>query len=139
MYKNKFFDKIGYKGSMYEEVIYGMKKDDRNKIWKKQRKKYGGWDSRSSWNLDALIIETLYTWLSIYLKEASRIVNLSFYTFDIDGKTLTQEQCIRAVLKKLKYLLLNSNSMDKEIEEKKSRYRQWVFKVLGIILPYLWW
>ena len=139
MYKNKFFDKIGYKGSMYEEVIYGMKKDDRNKIWKKQRKKYGGWDSRSSWNLDALIIESLYTWLSIYLKEASRFVNLSFYTFDIDGKTLTQEQCIRAVLKKLKYLLLNSNSMDKEIEEKKSRYRQWVFKVLGIILPYLWW
>ena len=41
-YRNKFFDKIGYKDSATESLFYGnLKEDKRNKRWKEERKKVG--------------------------------------------------------------------------------------------------
>ena len=81
-YKNKFFDKIKYKKSISETVVFSMSKDHRTKAWKEQREKWGGWDERVSWCLKIFMVEQIYTWLCIYYKIASKCLDLAFYKFD---------------------------------------------------------
>lgn len=140
MYNNQFFKKIGYKESFYESIIHGMKKDKRRKKWKKERKKYGGWDSRAGWALNSLILESLYTWLNLYVKFGGKIVDLTFHKFKINGKELTELDCIRFIQKRLKFLLLHSDIYcDEKTLKKCERYRKEAFTVLAEILPVLGW
>lgn len=39
-YKNKFFDKIKYKSSASENVVFGMNNDHRMKTWKEEQISY---------------------------------------------------------------------------------------------------
>ena len=66
-YKNKFFDKIGYKDSATETLFFkDFKNDRRNEQWEEERKKWGGYDSRVGWCLSTYMTEQIYTWLEIY-------------------------------------------------------------------------
>lgn len=139
VYKNKFFDKIGYKHSCIETLLYNMKGDKRNDIWKKQRKKYGGWDERVSWNLNTFMTEQIYTWLKIYYKFASKMVNLDFYKFMIDGKELTQRECILQIIDDMKYWLKNNDCLIQKKEEEAAAKISNAYKMIGIVFPTLWW
>lgn len=144
-YKNQYFDKIGYKDSCIENLLYKMKKDKRAGKWKKERKKCGGWDERSSWNLNTFMVEQIYTWLKIYMDHADGFVNLSFYKFDIDGKQLTQRECILQAISDIEFWLFNDDpnitNIEKRIEintQAQTKIEE-AFKIISLVLPALWW
>ena len=144
-YKNKYFNKIGRKNSCTENLLYKMKKDKRADKWEKERKKCGGWDERSSWNLSTFMVEQIYTWLKIYMDHADGFVDLSFHKFDIDGKQLTQRECILRVISDIEFWFSNNDAVEKEFAiykelamQAQSKIEE-AFKILGIIMPVLWW
>lgn len=139
-YKNKFFNKIGYKDSATENLFYGhLTKDERNKEWKLQREKWGGYDSRVGWCLSTYMTEQIYTWLKIYLKKADGFIDLTFHKFTIDGKEITEKEAILSILEDLEYYLLNSEKWDEAILKECATRSERAYKLLGIILPSLWW
>lgn len=139
VYKNKFFDKIGYKHSCIETLLYNMKEDKRNNAWKKQRKKYGGWDERVTWNLNAFMTEQIYTWFKMYYKFASKNVDLDFHKFMIDGKELTQRECVLQIIDDIEYWLKNNDCLEQEREKKAEAKIFNAYKMIGIVFPALWW
>lgn len=138
MYKNKFLDKIGYSSNKStSSFVFGMKKDRRAKLWKKQRKKWGGYDTRVGWNLRILLLETLYTWLKIYLNDADGYIDLSHYKFEINSETLTQKECIVRMIDDLEFVLKNLDN-DKVRETVNAKVKD-CFHILGECLFVLWW
>lgn len=135
-YRNKYFDKIGYKNSYTGQCICGMKDDKRQKHWKKTRKKYDGWDERCTWGLFLTTTEQVYTWLSMY--RASTIVQgfINDQTVKVNCKTLHLSQAIDRVLGDLKFCLTNYDNWDKGKEI--NRAAENAYSVLSTILPYLW-
>ena len=139
-YKNKFLDKIGYKDSTTKNLFYGSLQDDkRNNRWEKQRKKWGGYDERVGWSLNSYMTEQIYTWLKIYLLKADGFVDLTFHKFDVDGKELTEKEAILSILEDLEYWLLNSEKWDEAILKECTVRSERAYRLLGIILPSLWW
>lgn len=138
-FKNKFFDKIGYKNSCTENLLYNMKNDKRNKLWKKQRFKYGGWDERSTWNLNTFMTEQIYTWFRIYYKCADKRINLDFHKFMIDGKELTERECVMRIINDIEYWMKNNDCMMQEKENEAEAKIFDAYKMIGIIFPALWW
>ena len=144
-YKNKYFKIIGRKDSCTENLLYKMKKDKRADKWKKERKKCGGWDERSSWNLNTFMVEQIYTWLKIYMDHADGFIDLSFHKFEIDGKQLTERECILRVISDIEFWFSNNDADEKEFEIYKELAMQAqtkieeAFKILGIIMSVLWW
>lgn len=138
-YKNVFFDKINYQPSCIENLVYKMTNDKRNKKWKKQRKKYGGWDERTTWDLNTFMTEQIYTWFKIYYKFASKKVNLDFHKFMIDGEELTQRECILQIIDDMKYWLKNNDCLIQKKEEEAAVKISNAYKMIGIVFPALWW
>ena len=120
-YKNKFLDKIGYPSKeSTSSFVFGMKDDRRAKRWKDERKKWGGFDSRVAWNLNTFLLESLYTWLNIYLKRADKVVDLTYHKFQIHGEQLTQRECVVRMIADLKFALsnLDDDTMSEKVHEK---------------------
>lgn len=134
-YKNIFFDKIGYQNSCIETLLYNMKRDKRNGRWRQQRKKYGNWDERATWNLNTFLAEHTYIWFKLYYKYADRMINLDFYKFSINGKELTERECIKRVIADIRYWLKYNDRKEKEAN---ARILD-AYKIIGIIFPVLWW
>lgn len=107
MQRNKFLDDIGIPIETYG-TNFTDKDDERNKHWKKQRKKYG-FDSRECWNLDSTFCQWLYSHLMMYLKDAKKTINLDYHKFTFNNKIYTQKEAIEFILKRLKeYLTFDS-------------------------------
>lgn len=146
-YKNKYFKKLGYKNSCTEELFFGsLQKDKRNKKWEKQQKKYGGYDDRVAWSLNTFMTEQIYIWLKMYLNNADGFIDLTFYKFDIDGKILTEKEAILLAISDIEFYLLNNDKIDfnmtsEEIEKLTKQCLSKIaeaYKIIGIILPTLW-
>ena len=116
-----------------------MKNDKRNDTWKKQRKKYGGWDERATWNLNTFMTEQIYTWLKMYYKYAGKTINLDFHKFMIDGKELTERECILRIIDDIEYWFENNECFDQEKEKKAESKIFDAYKTIGIVFPALWW
>lgn len=139
-YKNKFFSKIGYEKSVTEDLFYGsLKNDKRNKRWKKQRKKWGNYDSRVGWCLCTYMTEQIYTWLKIYLKGTDKFVYLTNNKFNIDDREVTQKEAIISIIDDLEYWLLHQDTCNAAILDECSKRIERAYEWLGIILPSLWW
>lgn len=140
-YKNKYFDAIKYKDSCTESLLYEQRfaKDKRSKKWKKQRKKYGGWDARATWNLNTLMIEQIYTWLKMYFDEADRFIDLSFYKFQINEQEMTERDAILLAIDDIEYYLCNSERLDEDLGKICNTKAAEAFRIIGIIFPALWW
>lgn len=139
-YNNKFFRKIGYRSSTTESLLFQMKKDKRNKLWKRQRHKYGGWDERCSWDLRSFMTEQIYTWLKIYYKYASKRIDLDYHKFDIDGKEISEGNAILRAIADLEYFLVNGDSTNTPEEEAEAFKKvAEAYRIIGSILPTLWW
>lgn len=96
--KRKYLDDIGYN----DRPDTWNKDDKRQKIWRKQRKKYG-FDNREVWNMDLAFYLWLYERLMRY-KEITP-VDLKFHKFDFEGKTYTQGELIDEMVKRLRFYL----------------------------------
>ena len=83
-----------------EESPYGWSKNTgRDEMWEDQRREYG-FDERETWSLDA----TFFYWLYERLRMFNEVncINTEFHTFEINGKKLTQQECIDIMIAKCK-------------------------------------
>lgn len=108
--------------------------DRRYGHWMKQRGKYG-FDSRETWSLDSAFFTWLYERLMLYRKEASKIVDLTYYRFNIDGHQYTQIEAIDEMLRLLRKILKHGRpDTDKNRERGKKVIRIW-----AEVFPAMWW
>lgn len=87
--------------------------DSRAEAWAKQREEYG-FDERETWSLDAAFAQWLYERLLMY-KEIN-IVDLTYHKFDVNGETLTQEQCLDRMIDLCKRFIL-TDTWDDEYDQ----------------------
>lgn len=135
-YRNKYFDRIGYKKSYTEHCILGMKDDKRQRHWKKQQKECGGYDERCLWDLFLTVTEQIYTYLSMYREIEMGQGIVKDHEIKTNCKILRLSQSIDSVLKDLKFCLTNYGNWDKDREVEDTAQK--AYSLLGIILPYLW-
>lgn len=97
---------------------------------------YPDFDERSTFNMDYTLIAWLYECLRYFQDEVSKIVDLEFPKFDIDGETLTQRQCIDRMVDDCKVILLEDEFEDRE---KRDAAKDDIFKVLSKVYWMMWW
>ena len=99
---------------------------------------YPDMDVRDTWNMDSTLILWLYERLRFFQEEASQIIDLDFegHKFVIDGKELTQRQCIDRMVEDCKILILSD---DFEEYDKMVAAKDDLFKVWGAVHFAMWW
>lgn len=105
MQRNKYLDDLNIQINKYG-TNFMPDTDERNEIWRKQKKEYG-FDSRECWNLDQTFIEWLYSHLMMYLEDATGVIDLNYHKFEFDGKTYTQKEAIEFILERLRNSLID--------------------------------
>ena len=130
--------------------------DKRNKLFKKQRKKYG-FDERETWSLDFTLATWLYEHLCVYEEIAA--VRLDYHEFDIPvlyietdlenkKKTYTklehknQKEAMDLCIEYLgKYISSTGNDKFVPFEEQDlmHEYYETALEIIKIILSALWW
>lgn len=78
--------------------------DEREAQWAVERQKYS-FDGRDTWALNTTMTEMLYERLKMYMVKADNFVNLNYYTFEFEGKTLTQREMILAMIEEAEHYL----------------------------------
>lgn len=137
--KCKYLDDLGLKPHQYG-TNFTYENEKRAPKWKKQRKKYG-FDERETWALDSIAAEFLYTRCKMYLDTASKIINLSFYKFEFEGKTYTQEEAIKQIIEWLgEYIIAESDddSNEEKLAEAIEKYKK-AFNLFAEISQAMWW
>ena len=125
----KYLDELGIPLTK-QHTNFCDKTDDRWNRWKKQRKKYG-FDDRETWNLDRMFVEWIYTRFKMYKEIGGKIVNLSYHKFQYKDREVTQEQAIDIIIEACKNYLLEIETEDALSPE--------IYKLLGEIMPAMWW
>lgn len=135
--------------------------DKRHELWKTEREKFG-FDGRDTWSLDFKMTEMLYERLHMYLEKADKIVNLSYYTYDFEGKTYTQRELILEMISNAEtFLKMEYNAADElkdddfekmsdeeidahmelygkmEIEAYEAKQRLW--NIWAVVQHQMWW
>ena len=133
-YYDKFYkdnkDKIG----SYPFFWTTDKKEKRNKLWKKQRKKYG-FDDRETWGLDYTFIIWVYERFNMYRDIGGKIIDLDYHKFNIDGLEYSQRELINKILSICENLLMSSDDWE---EDYINQYKE-LLKLFSVIIPAMWW
>lgn len=116
----------------YQDWRKDMKKDKRNKKWKKERKKYG-FDSRDTWNLDSTMAELLYERLCMF--DEVNFIDTDFHTIEFEGSKYTQQEAMDLLKELLKGRLLSDDFS--KIHD--SEVRAWNLWVVLIEAGIMWW
>lgn len=125
--RNKYLDDLGLKINEYG-TNFTVKNDNRESKWKEERKLYG-FDSRETWNLNDTFIEWLYSRLMMYKEQASNIIDMSFYTYDFNGKTYDLGEAIDYIIENCKVYLTSDFRLDMQV----------TITLFGIIHTDVWW
>lgn len=132
-----------YKGltlnDFQKEVLYiKPTKDKRHKKWQKERQTYG-FDARTTWNLDLIMLYDIYARLNMY-KDITNI-DLEHHKIECyDNKIRTQLECIDEILKTICAISkLNDNFADSELTTKRIDKTTHVYHLLADVSGYLWW
>lgn len=96
--------------------------------WMEEREIYG-FDSRETWNIDQLLIEWIYTHFKMFKERAN--IELDYHKVKFNDEEITQEQAIDIILAECERFIL-SNDIDSVFDKK-------VWKLIGKILPAMWW
>lgn len=130
MEKHKILTDLGLKD---EEMMVNLCGDDdaRNAEWQKERAEYG-FDERETWSMDTAFAEWLIERLIRY-KEVS-IVDLTYHKFEINGKTLTQEECIDRMIELCREYIFG-DQWDEHISDVWYELTE-IWKVCGMAM---WW
>jgi len=130
----KYIDDLGVK---FEDTPQGYNTDSKKETrwgkWEEERQTYG-FDERETWCLDLNLALWMYERLMMYLEIAW--IDLEYHTFEYNGETLTERQCIDKMLEGFKLLILDHGVV---IDEEKSAKVDDAFKILGICHHALWW
>lgn len=90
---------------------------------------------RECWDLDYSFIKWLNSHLKVYLKDASTVVDLSFYKFTFEGFEYTLEELIKLLIETTDYLIDHFYDTSECIKVDYDR----VLSILGLIHQHLWW
>ena len=155
---HKYLNKLGIESN--NPCVFNTEDIDaveRNKIFQKQRKKFG-FDDRETWDLDY----TLATWLYCHLKRLKKVTNtdLEYHQFNIpilielpvpikhDFETKyydeiivkrTEEFAINTMIEYLKDFLLYNESVNFEDEMRGREKYTCALKILAVVVHSLWW
>lgn len=101
-------------------------------------KDYPDMDVRDTWNMDGTLILWLYERLRFFQEEVSQMIDLDFddHKFVIDGKELTQRQCIDRMVEDCKILIVSD---DFEEYEKMVEAKDDLFKIWSVVHFAMWW
>ena len=97
---------------------------------------YSDFDERDTYSLDSTLVCWLYERLRFFQEKASKMVDFDFHTFDIDGKTLTQTQCIQRMIDDCK-VIMTGDEFEDQVEMNAAKDD--LFKVLSKVYWYMWW
>lgn len=94
---------------------------------------------RECWNLDNELIKWLNEHLKVYLKNAGKNIDLTFHTFWIDDKQVTQEQAIERLVEITNYL--KNHNFNWTIDDAKNMIllKDEMYNILKEIHFSLWW
>lgn len=78
--------------------------------------------SKDCWSMDHAWFKWMDEHLKTYLKEAGRVVDLDYYSFTVNGETLTQRQTVEKMIELVERILdmqfyHNEKYMEMDIEE----------------------
>jgi hypothetical protein len=125
---HKYLEEIGILSEKLPSNWYPD--DERQEIWKCQRKKYG-FDEREIWSLDLTYAMWFFERLKMYREYSSNIETIKY-----KKKKYTHRECIDFILETFeKYIKLEAFSSYNKRALKKMRKAH---KLIGIILPTLW-
>lgn len=127
--KRKYLDDIKVNGR-WDQIV-----DEREKRWKKQRKKYG-FDERETWGLDEAFYEWLYERLKMYKEIGGKVINLDSGKFEYGGKIYSEAELIDEMLKRLEF---NFSDKYNDWEEDQYKYVHEIEKIWAVVLPAMWW
>lgn len=127
---------------MGHEYLQRLFKEKKNFPYPYNLEDSNDFDERETFGFLSTMIAWLYEHLKFFQEEASRVINFDFHTFIVDGKVLTQAECIDRMVKDCETFLKCGNdiygltkSEGKEIENAVND----LFKVLSISFWSLWW
>ena len=101
-------------------------------FWSKKKK-----ISRECWNLNYSFIVWLKEHLPIYVKEASKMVDLEYHKFNFRGEEYTQLQLINRMIELVNYLTEDEKYFDWDpVPVEKTEELLEIFK---LTFPSLWW
>lgn len=90
---------------------------------------------KECWDLNYSFKKWLLEHLIIYLRDASKMIELSFYDFNWHHKSYTQEEITKLLIDKLTHSLETGNlDTPEEIQLDKDIYELW-----DMIRLYTWW
>jgi len=93
--------------------------------------------SRECWNLNYEFIVWLKEHLSVYVKEASKMVDLEYHKFNHRGEEYTQLQLINKMIELADYLVEDERYFDWDpVPQEKVEELLEIFK---LTFPSLWW
>lgn len=124
----KFLDDLGVE---YPEK-WVTAEDERQPAWAAERKVYG-FDSRDTWSLNTVMLQLLFERLSLYFEKADERVDLTYRTFEWEGRTATQRELILELLEECKQALKDDS------EELPADFTQNIWRKWALIEPAMWW
>ncbi len=131
----KYLNALGKKDS---DLPWNWNKGDkRQEEWKKERKEYG-FDERDTWNLNYSITILVYERLKYYREFAPvEMDKIDFsHTYEVDGEKMAYGTIVDRILKGFESYL---GTDDIRFDEDVYKEYQECWKLLGIIMPSLWW
>lgn len=107
--------------------------DKRQKAWKRQREECG-FDERETWSLDYTFRLWFYQRLKMY--NEINCIDSNHHKFKFKEEEYTLQECIDYILEAFELSFKNDDwNYKKEMSEKVYN----AYKIIGIIMPYLWW
>ena len=129
--KNKYLEDLGLKKEDYG-LNWLSKDDDRLKDFNDEKEMYG-FCSAETWNMDRIFCEWLYSHCKMYLEITDGKVDLEFNCIEIDGKEVTQLECIQRILK-----LTGEALTDSDGAEVTMKLREAIL-IWAEVFPLMWW
>lgn len=131
---HKYLSDIGIKLS---HTPYGWyPNDSREKYWQHERNIYG-FDERECWGLDSTFFYWLYERLMKYNEDTC--IDTSFHKFNINGKEMTQQECIDKMIYLAKKYITQPKTLTFEEEDKLYKEVSEIFDILKECIYSLWW
>ena len=93
---------------------------------------------KECWNLDYELVKWLNEHLKVYKKDASKQVDLEYYTFTYKRKEYTQLEIIDRLVEITDYLKENAFDWNCD-DEKNEKYKNEMYDLLKLIHWTMWW
>ena len=92
------------------------------------------YDCNTDWNLNVEFVYWLRYWMQEYLKEAGKMVDLTYHEFEYKGREYTQEQVIKEIIRQCDKFIDN----DPYIEEDEEAVDA-IFALFRLVFTAMWW